>query len=692
MSNLYDILGVTKNASPKEIKQKYRKLALEKHPDKVSPEKRSDADKEFREITNAYSILSDPEKKKKYDIECMTQNFTPEDIFKRFGFGNFFNPPSRQKQQAYVPDKTINVDISFEEMWNGCIKEFEISRNVFCEKCEGKGYESKDTCNPCKGVGQFKSVSKNGYQIIITHKDCELCKGLGYIITKACDICKGEKHKPVNDKIKLSFKSGVNQGDRIYLEGRGDQITKDRFQNVVILVNLLEHSIFKRDGNNLIINYTIDFTETLFGITKNIPHLNGETIVFKCDEIIEPSKTYVMKGLGIKEGDLYIVFNIEYGITKDNLIEYLSNIINKDKILNSTIDEEEKIRIEILKTEYERLTEELNQQNITINELRIKEDELINQVIYIGEQKDKYINDLEIRLNEKPKEVEKIVEVPVEKVIEKVMPDTELQNKLDEMLLLNSNLKDSLYEKNYEVDRYNIKLNLQIEELSHDIAKKQEENEKQNNIIIKLQEKLEKYASITEKLQTRLKVLESENKDNIQQKNELDEYINRLKNLINTNEEEIQRLYQTIESYKPEYTEVLISISMEGIYNGCYKSIYFGDKLECIEFEAGCIEKTIGKTRFIVSPIQHPIFSLDGNDIRMRFDNIPFKQSLYGISKTFKYLDGEDITFNTKEVLDPSKDYKIPNLGINGGDLIINFGIEYPEFTKQQLMKIKCII
>ena len=1083
MSNLYDIIGVKKDATQKEIKHVYRKLALELHPDKSIPENKETNEKKFKDVSNAYAILSDPEKRKQYDRESMMNNISAEDIFKKFGFGNFFNTPNFTfKQNVHVPEKIIKVDMTLEEMWTGCVKEIHIDKKIFCDSCKGDGCKEKKNCDTCKGTGQIKNVIKNGFNVTIQQIDCQKCQKRGYEIVKGCDTCNNSKFKSTTDKIKLSFKPGVNINDKILLQNRGDQITKDNFQNVIILVNQLPHILFTRNGNNLYIKYEMDFNETLFGTTKNIYHINGEQVTFTTDEVINPNKIYKMEGLGFNGGDLEIKFNVEYNTNKNNLIEYLSNIINKDKIKEIESDRDHnKLLIEQIEEDNNDVKQQCVDKDNIIRELKQKEDDLVNQVVNLNESlndtikqlqdemshknellsnknqvvsqlqeevnnkeqfvsevvlqlqeelngkdqvvlqlqeelngkyqvvlqlqeevngkdqvvlqlqqelkvvsqlqeelngkdqvvlqlqeelngkdqvvlqlqeelngKDQVVSQLQQELNGKDQVVSQLQEElngkdqvvlqlqqelnGKDQVVSQLREDKEQlvsQSQLDgkEQLLL---LQRQINEKNVELDnikRYvtikdgiieelrvdvfdkskmlndaydtnNVKLNeykqylakkdgkiseliLELEtkdmlimDISDNNTLQQEINNKNNTIQELLNEKTEKEELIkrtifqmnesnevinsmkrnNKELTSKMSVLNSNTTTIQQQLNHKDGIITKLneeikflhKNIdklsendadINTIIEDNKRLYDDnvsnmevisklnnemeiknkvvseIDNYKDtittlkedvtnknntieelkmkthnlkqemkELTElqdivgqlhndnsnvndtnnklhkelqdkdtiilqlsndkdkltkaydnyemkcnegkdtikilkteiyshkntihelqevvkhyepfkiIPIELTLEGIYNGCYKNIIFGNETRKIHFEPGCMEKIIDNYKFEVIPISHPVFKLDRNDIRIIFDDIEFKQSLYGIKKVIKHLNNKEFLFETKEVLDPSKDYRMKGLGINGGDLIVNFSIIYPELNKQQLMKLRCVL
>ena len=396
--------------------------------------------------------------------ESMMGNISAEDIFKRFGFGNFFNVPNFTfKQNVHVPEKIIKVDMTLEEMWTGCVKEITIDKKIFCDGCKGDGCKEKRNCDTCKGTGQIKNVNRNGFNVTIQQMDCQKCQKRGYEIVKGCDICNNSKYKSITDKIKLSFKPGVNMNDKILLQNRGDQITRDNFQNVIILVNQLPHFIFTRNGNNLLLSYQMDFTETLFGTTKNIYHINGEQITFTTDEIINPNKIYKMEGLGFNGGDLNIKFTVNYDTNKENIIEYLSKIINKDKIKEIESDRDHN---KLLSKQLEEINSDIKQQCIdkdnTIGKLKQKEDELVNQIVNLNESLNDTIKQLQQEVNNKNKLLsnkEQVVSQLQQEVNNKEQVVSQLQQEVNDKEQVVSQLQQEVNDKEQVVSQLQQEVN-----------------------------------------------------------------------------------------------------------------------------------------------------------------------------------------------------------------------------------------
>lgn len=309
--DLYGILGVGKNATQDEIKKRYRKLAMELHPDKCKDEETKKKNEEkFQEITQAYSTLSDTEKRRQHDMGD-SFNLNAENIFKNFGFGNFFNQKPNF-QNVHVPEKIIKIKLTLEEIFEGCVKHINIDRNLFCKGCEGSGYLEKHDCAPCRGQGKIQQLSKNGNFMSVHSVNCVNCNGNGFTIIKGCGDCKGNKFYEHIDTVKISFPVGVKHHDKLTLKARGNQVGKEIFQNVIILVEEIQHNAYKRQGNNLIRTFDISFVDSIIMKEHKFLHINGDEIIFTPIDIIDPRKKYIIGGKGIINSDLYIKFNINY--------------------------------------------------------------------------------------------------------------------------------------------------------------------------------------------------------------------------------------------------------------------------------------------------------------------------------------------------------------------------------------------
>lgn len=345
----YDILGVSKNATDKEIKKKYRELVIKYHPDKLPQEKKEWGEKKIKEINEAYNILSDPNKREIYDkfgkegLESHgisgTEGFHQDymDILEEL-FGH-----SRNRDRELVEPIVCEENLTLEEIYKGKQIKREIKRYNLCKDCEGTGSVDKinHVCKQCKGkkfIIQTRTLGPGMFQQI--QMQCFACKGTGIDTTNInkCKTCEGKKMVKEKHLIKCDIQPGVCHGEVIVIENEGNEIPLDlRKENignnvtrgkVIIKINELKHPIFKRgivihgkmNPANIFIEMNISLVEALCGFTRSITHLDGRklfltetTSMIKDGEIrYIPNEGMPYKGKTYKHGDLFIRFHIEY--------------------------------------------------------------------------------------------------------------------------------------------------------------------------------------------------------------------------------------------------------------------------------------------------------------------------------------------------------------------------------------------
>ena len=284
----YEVLGVSRDASNEEIKKAFRKLAFEYHPDR----NRDDgAEAKFKEVNEAYEVLSDADKRASYD---QFGHSGAESLFGRgfegFDFGGFgdifeafFGGSSTTTRQAprQGSDLRYRVSITFEEAALGCEKEIEISRVEVCDTCHGtrcKPGSQPERCPNCDGSGQIRRVQRSLFGQFINTTVCNQCHGEGRLVTEPCPDCKGSGTQKHKRKISVNIPAGVDDGNGLRLSGEGDAGTRGgRPGNVYVVISVGEHEYFTREGDDVIYDLSINFAQAALGTELEIPTLYGPT-------------------------------------------------------------------------------------------------------------------------------------------------------------------------------------------------------------------------------------------------------------------------------------------------------------------------------------------------------------------------------------------------------------------------------
>ena len=284
MKDFYSVLGVDRDASEKEIKSAYRKLALKYHPDKNPNDPEAEA--KFKEVSEAYGVLSNLEKKRDYDTygTAGRSNFdsSPEDIFRNFsdffgGFGShgFSRADRETKGESFVFDLEINML----EVLNGCQKDVEYQRNIICSPCAGKGYKSNSdiaTCSYCGGAGSI-SHSNNFMRINTT---CSSCNGAGKIISSPCSSCSGAGTTPERTRVKITIPKGVPDGIQLRVPGRGNETPGTSSPgDLFVRVTSVKKSGIERNGPHIYINKKISCYQAILGDKVRVDLIDGTVSV-----------------------------------------------------------------------------------------------------------------------------------------------------------------------------------------------------------------------------------------------------------------------------------------------------------------------------------------------------------------------------------------------------------------------------
>jgi molecular chaperone DnaJ len=322
----YEVLGVPRNASDEEIKRAFRKLAKLYHPD---CNREPGAEDKFKEINEAYQVLSDPEKRSRYDRYGrvdVAEGF-PDfgfgglgDIFESF-FGGFSSPVGRTAQRVPQRGDSLqsHLNLSFKEAVFGCSKEVEIQRIEFCPACHGIGSEpgtNPETCPDCRGTGQVRRVQQSIFGRFTHITTCSRCGGSGTVISNPCSQCRGRGRMKVKRKVMVKIPAGVDDGQRLRLDGEGSAgLYGGPHGDLYVTFSVKPHNLFHRDGSDILYELPINFAQAALGDEIRVPSLNGN-VDFKIPSGTQNGKIFRFKGKGIPyidgkgRGDLLVKVDI----------------------------------------------------------------------------------------------------------------------------------------------------------------------------------------------------------------------------------------------------------------------------------------------------------------------------------------------------------------------------------------------
>lgn len=324
----YEILGVSKNASEEEIKRAFRKLAKQYHPD---VNKESDAEAKFKEIGEAYAVLSDAQKRSQYDqfghaaFEGGNGGFSGFDdinlndiIDELFGssFNFSFGGRNRRNAASRGRDRLVRLNLTFEEAVFGCKKSINIDLNETCDKCDGAGGFNETTCSRCNGKGTIIQEQRSIFGFFQTQTICNECGGNGKTFKETCTTCRGSGKVKNNKEIVVTIPEGVDTGYQLRISGKGEAGTNGGPNgDIYIEFNVSNHEFFIREDENIYLEVPITITEAALGCKKEIPTLENNVYL----EIKPGSNSgdkLKLKGKGIKipnsskKGDMYVIINV----------------------------------------------------------------------------------------------------------------------------------------------------------------------------------------------------------------------------------------------------------------------------------------------------------------------------------------------------------------------------------------------
>lgn len=340
--DFYEVLGVDKKAGQDDIKKAYRKLAMQYHPDK-NPDNPA-AEEKFKEAAEAYEVLSDDNKRARYDQFGHAgmsgagggggyQNVNMEDIFSRFGdifgegspFGDFFGSQRGQRRGGGRPrgqrgqDLRVKVSLTLEEIHSGVEKKLRMQRFHTCETCSGLGAENDGAykvCHTCQGSGEMRRQAGGGFfqQIVVTA--CPTCQGEGRILSKPCKGCEGEGRKMKEEVVAVQVPKGVAEGMQMTMRGKGHAGQRGgQPGDLIVVFEEKPHDLFERDGDNLIHTHFTTIPDAALGTSVEVPTLDGK-VRFKINPGTQSGHLVRLKGKGLPNvngyapGDLMVYVNV----------------------------------------------------------------------------------------------------------------------------------------------------------------------------------------------------------------------------------------------------------------------------------------------------------------------------------------------------------------------------------------------
>ena len=337
MKDYYQILGLQKGASKDEVKKAFRKLAAQYHPDKKTGD-----EAKFKEISEAYAVLSDDKKKAEYDTyghayqnagggqpgggfggfnwqdfaqaQGGGQNFEFDlgDIFEQFGFGG-----GRQSRQARGRDISIDIELFFKEAVFGMTRKVLLTKNNSCETCDGTGAKKgteQIECTSCNGQGRVREVRQSVMGSFQTVKECSACRGTGKIPKERCGDCAGSGIKRGEEEIEINIPAGIQNGEMIRMTGRGEAMPHGQPGDLYVKIHVKPHQTIKREGNNLISPLHLKLSDALLGSIYHVETLDG-SVDIKIPAGVKHGELLRIKGKGVpqdsRRGDFMVKISID---------------------------------------------------------------------------------------------------------------------------------------------------------------------------------------------------------------------------------------------------------------------------------------------------------------------------------------------------------------------------------------------
>jgi len=327
-ADYYDVLGIQRNASPDEVKRAFRRLAMQYHPDRNAE---PDAEERFKEINEAYEVLSDPEKRTAYDRygHAGMQGAFGSRGFEGFGsfggFGDIFDAffgatQTHRRTPRRGADIQVNLDLTFEEAAFGVAKSVQINRTELCSRCNGLRAEpgtEPERCPACEGSGEVRRVQRSVFGQFINVSTCDRCRGEGWVVPKPCTGCRGSGRERVSRTLEVKIPAGVDDGSQMRLTNEGELGAYGGPRgNAYVVLNVKPHAYFQRDGDDLVLDLTVNFAQVALGDEVEIPTLE-EPYRLKISPGTQSGDVVTIRGKGVPHlrgsgrGDLLVHIQVD---------------------------------------------------------------------------------------------------------------------------------------------------------------------------------------------------------------------------------------------------------------------------------------------------------------------------------------------------------------------------------------------
>ena len=355
----YEVLGVDKKASEDEIKKAYRKIAIKYHPDRNPGDKT--AEEKFKEAAEAYSVLSDKQKRQQYDQFGFdgpnmgggfggfgAGGFSMDDIFSMFGdvfggrggFGGFSGFGGGQRAQYRGTDLRLKVRLTLQEISTGVTKKFKVRKDIVCSECNGSGAQKgsgSETCPTCHGQGYTVRTVRSILGMMQTQSECPTCHGEGTVIKNKCPHCSGQGIVKGEEVVEITIPAGVAEGMVVNVPGKGNAAPHNGVPgNIQVYVEEEPNDTFVRDGQDIIYNLLLDFPTAALGGEVDIPTIEGTKVKIKIEPGTQPGKTLRLRGKGLPAVQ-------GYGSGRGDLVVQVSVYVPK------TLDRQERQTLEQLR-------------------------------------------------------------------------------------------------------------------------------------------------------------------------------------------------------------------------------------------------------------------------------------------------------------------------------------------------------